>query len=235
MIEKLGYRADLVLNGVEALAALERMTYDLILMDCQMPEMDGFEASRKILDRYDSPKLPKIIALTASTTNTEREKCFAAGMTDFLSKPITQNDLNKLFNKHWFDQNRLQNLDLKDKLVQHSFSDIIASEVLENFLEIESRGEENFVREMLDLFCGHTESGISELNKAFSEKNIEIIKQKAHGLKGSSANIGAINLSELFETLEIQANNKNWVKIGGILNEIAEIFNNIKITVEKKI
>ncbi|MEO5971449.1 MAG: ATP-binding protein, partial [Bdellovibrionia bacterium] len=89
MLRKLGYRADSVFNGAEALVALKSLTYDLILMDCQMPEMDGYEATRQIR-KSDSPRTQKVpvIALTANAIKGDREICLGVGMNDYLSKPL---------------------------------------------------------------------------------------------------------------------------------------------------
>jgi PAS domain S-box-containing protein len=234
MLEQLGIVAETADNGAKAVEICRQKSFDIILMDCRMPEMDGFEAARKILERTNLQPPPKIIALTASVSAIEREQCFAAGMSDFLTKPITQNAIGEILKKHCFDRISSQNLDLNEKFVQHSFSDILNPEILKNFIEIESHGEENFVREMLELFCSYTESGIEELGKALSEKNIEIIRQKAHGLKGSSANIGALDLPEFFGRLEEKAIAENWREIGEILSEITVKFNHIKNIIEKQ-
>jgi CheY-like chemotaxis protein len=88
MVEKLGYRADVAANGVEALKVLGDVRYDAVLMDCHMPEMDGFEATRAI--RRDEPegRHTPVIAMTASALSGDRERCLAAGMDDYISKPI---------------------------------------------------------------------------------------------------------------------------------------------------
>jgi CheY-like chemotaxis protein len=98
MLKKLGYRADAVVNGREVLEALERQPYDLILMDVKMPIMNGIEAVRKIRERWPENG-PKIIALTAYALDGDREKCFEAGMDDYLSKPVTLDDLKKVLSK----------------------------------------------------------------------------------------------------------------------------------------
>jgi CheY-like chemotaxis protein len=93
LLDKLGYRADVAANGLEALEALERQSYDVVLMDVQMPEMDGLEASRRICERWPTESRPRIIAMTANAMLEDREACFAAGMDDYLAKPVRPEEL----------------------------------------------------------------------------------------------------------------------------------------------
>jgi len=93
ILDKLGYRADVASNGLEALEALERESYDVVLMDVQMPEMDGLEASRRICAQWPGESRPRIIAMTANAMIEDREACFAAGMDDYLAKPVRPEDL----------------------------------------------------------------------------------------------------------------------------------------------
>jgi CheY-like chemotaxis protein len=94
MLRKLGYQADLVVNGIEVLEAIQKKSYDLILMDGQMPEMDGLEATRKLKQIFPDPKdRPWVVALTANAMQSDREACLAAGMDDFLTKPIKPQEL----------------------------------------------------------------------------------------------------------------------------------------------
>ena len=88
LLERMGYRADVAANGLEALAALQRQPYDVVLMDVQMPEMDGLEASRRIKQNWPPAPEPRIIAMTANAMQGDREKCLAAGMDDYITKPI---------------------------------------------------------------------------------------------------------------------------------------------------
>jgi CheY-like chemotaxis protein len=99
LLAQMGYRADVAANGLEVIQSLERQHYDVILMDVQMPEMDGLEASRQICSRWsrearpDAPQRPRIIAMTANAMQGDREMCLAAGMDDYLSKPIRVDEL----------------------------------------------------------------------------------------------------------------------------------------------
>ncbi|MFB3765845.1 MAG: ATP-binding protein [Methanotrichaceae archaeon] len=101
MLKKIGHRADIAANGLEVLKALERSSYDIILMDIQMPEMDGLEATRIIRQRWPDRK-PKIIAITAYALNGDRERCLEAGMDDYISKPVQCSDLANVLNSHQY-------------------------------------------------------------------------------------------------------------------------------------
>ena len=101
MLRKMGLRADVVANGQEAINALQMITYDLVLMDCQMPEMDGLEATRVIRlegSKALNPRIP-IIAMTAATMQGDREKCIQAGMNDFIAKPVQQRELAEIIDR----------------------------------------------------------------------------------------------------------------------------------------
>ena len=98
LLEKLGYQADVVANGLEALEAVARQPYDVILMDLQMPEMDGLQASKEI-NRLYTDKRPRIVALTANAMKEDMERCFAAGMDDFVSKPVKPKEIAEALRK----------------------------------------------------------------------------------------------------------------------------------------
>lgn len=228
MLEQIGFSTEIADNGLEAVKAAAETNYDLILMDCQMPEMDGFEATAAIRQQTSKEHCPKIIALTANAATGERERCLDAGMDDYLCKPITKEDLRETIEKHFHAEILKKTLDLKQKLVQHRLTKIIDAETLNHFLEIESNGEENFAVEMLEIFCNHTEKKLLELQKDLQSRDAKAIQQIAHNLAGSSASIGIAVLSSLFENLESAVETNNWNRAENHLASISQKFENIK-------
>jgi CheY-like chemotaxis protein len=99
LLGQLGYRADVAGNGLEAIAALERQRYDVVLMDVQMPELDGLEAARVICQRWPQAERPRLIAVTANAMQGDREQCLEAGMDDYISKPIRVDELVAVLNQ----------------------------------------------------------------------------------------------------------------------------------------
>jgi CheY-like chemotaxis protein len=100
LLEQMGYRADVASNGLEAVESVARQKYDVVLMDVQMPEMDGLEATRRVLEKWPQNH-PRIIGLTANALEGDREICFAAGMADYISKPIRVEELVKALERSW--------------------------------------------------------------------------------------------------------------------------------------
>ena len=227
LLEHLGYGCETVENGAEAVKCAAETDFDLILMDCQMPEMDGFAATATIR-QSGKLKRPKIIALTAFSGEIEREKMRRAGMDDYLSKPATKKDLEEIVKKHFSTEKVLPNLDLTQNFGQHFLSGIVAPETLENFLAIEERGEKNFAFEILQIYCENTERQIAEMRDDFQNREASAINRRAHSLKGSSANVGLEKPTRLFEVLETATASENWREIEGLISEIVENFEFIK-------
>jgi CheY-like chemotaxis protein len=197
ILEKLGYRADAVANGHEALAALEKIRYDLVLMDVQMPEMNGFEATRIIRDpgsrvpRHDIP----IVAMTAHALKGDRERCLEAGMDDYVSKPVTALGLGEILERHL-------------KIVLSSGEPVSGNEPFQaKLVEIEqirevAEGDTEFERDLIETFLSDTQDQIDFLEAALRDGNAEEVRARAHTIKGSSANAGAKGLQEIAHEME---------------------------------
>ncbi len=227
LLEHIGYESEFAKNGAEAVKKCVETDFDLILMDCQMPEMDGLAATTAIR-RTEKKHRPTIIALTAFSAEAEREKCLRSGMDDYLCKPITKKELIGVMNKYFQRENSMTNLDLEANFVQHSLSEIIVPERLQTFLAIESRGEKDFVFEILQIYCENAEKQISLLKNDLQNREAKTINRRAHHLKGSSANSGLEKMTELFEDLQNQAILENWERIESLISETTENFEFIK-------
>ncbi|NNE99105.1 MAG: response regulator [Pyrinomonadaceae bacterium] len=209
MLQQMGLAAEWAENGLKSVDMVSENEFDLIFMDCQMPVMDGFEATRKIRQNPEKTGHPKIIALTASTAIEDSIKCLDAGMDDYLSKPFTKNDLTSVISGHFQLKGQSENLDFESEFLQHSLSDIVKPSTLENFREIESNGDKEFTKEILDLFAKHTEEQLDEIWVAFSKEDLDDLEKRAHNLKGSSANVGLETLQKRFEKLELMVRRKD--------------------------
>jgi CheY-like chemotaxis protein/HPt (histidine-containing phosphotransfer) domain-containing protein len=209
ILKRLGYRADVVANGLEVLETLRRQSYDLILMDVQMPEMDGLTATRQIRTLWDTTygnfrgNAPYIIAMTANAMEGDREICLSAGMNDYLSKPVRVESLVQ----------KLKNLNKNN-----STSDIIGyrqSETSKIMVQLDSEviselkemiGEEDFNEVFADLINAYLEDTpklIQGLINALATRNLPEIKINAHTLKSSSASLGALTLADLSKKVEL--------------------------------
>jgi len=207
VLEKFGFRADVAENGEEALAALKKGTYDLVLMDCRMPVMDGYEATRRIRSLDGAAARVPVVAMTASAMSGEREKCIASGMDDYLIKPISRAALLETLIR-WLPGEGLN----EERL---SFPDDVKNRLAENVPdgEVWNRdallelfdGDEKMsgvvVAEFLECMPGKME----ELNTAFLRGDMELVKTTAHTIKGCVGNIGAGAMHSVAEALEAAA------------------------------
>ncbi len=228
MFKQLGLDSTTAENGLEAVKACMEEEFDLILMDCHMPEMDGFEAAKLIRKKENVTNNPKIIAFTASITKTERDRCFSVGMDDYLSKPFTKQDLSDVLEKHFQIHNLPSNLDLEENMIHHSLSNLIEPKMLAGLLEIESNDQKGFVFEILDIFLEHAEKKIAETDSAIIAKNRVVIKNNAHNLKGSGGNVGLTEISKLFEDLETKSKEADWNEIESFFEKTKRVFEETK-------
>jgi two-component system sensor histidine kinase/response regulator len=193
MLAKLGFRVDVVSSGREALAAVSRVPYAAILMDCQMPEMDGFEATEKIRALERNRTHIPIVAMTAHALKGDREKCIAHGMDDYIAKPIKLEDIQRVI-QTWVPPgaNRPQEFPMA----------ALDADILNSYRELTNGNEADFLTEVIDIFLDNTPPLIGELRDAVVAKDSRKFQKLAHKLKGSSSNLGAKSLAKLCEGLE---------------------------------
>jgi len=202
ILQKCGYLVAVASNGSEALHMAQQGAYDVILMDCQMPVMDGFEATRQIRayeKDFKKPRIP-IIALTANTLEADRKACLAAGMDDFLVKPVRVQALSTIIDRYVFRKapaSIFTSIGELEKAIQGSqknMSDHFDFKLLDELQGILTTEQFDNVKKS---FIENCQQRFNELVLAVSEKNALAIESVAHSLKGSSANLGAKKLSKM--------------------------------------
>jgi CheY-like chemotaxis protein len=197
ILQKFGYHADTVANGKEAVTTLQSVPYDLVLMDVQMPEMNGFEATQAIRDPESKvlrPDIP-IIAMTAHALKGDREKCLEAGMDDYISKPVAGSTLNDMLEKHLrVDGTR------KPTVLRPTPEESVPVNIQR--LNDISDGDLAFEQELIESFLTDTEQHVVDLESAAGAKDGEEVNRQAHTIKGCSSNAGAERLSEIAVLLE---------------------------------
>ncbi len=219
ILEKLGYRADAVANGQEALTALEKIHYDLVLMDVQMPEMNGFEATRIIRDpgsrvpRHDIP----IVAMTAHALKGDRERCLEAGMDDYVSKPVTPLGLGEVLDKHLGGAVPSGGVSLSKEPCESGPVEI-------EWIREVADGDREFERELIETFLSDSEEQLRFLEVALDEEDAEEVRARAHTLKGSSSNAGAIGVRDLAYELEKIGAGGELQQARGVFSELEDAF-----------
>ena len=205
ILQQIGYKPDVVANGLEALDALEKKKYDVVFMDVMMPEMDGLEATREIRRRQKASPSENykcriiIIAMTAQAMQGDREKCLAAGMDDYLAKPIRPSDVSGMITKWTASENDSQPASGPTP-VKFAAPDAPPIE-MDRLAEL-ADGDKNTVAELVDLFNKQTTRQLSELETAVRANKAEEVRHLAHSCKGASATMGMAPLAAIFYELE---------------------------------
>ncbi|MFY8150126.1 MAG: response regulator [Prochlorococcaceae cyanobacterium] len=183
MLERLGYEPDVATNGLDALEAIERHRYDVVLMDVQMPELDGLEATRRLRARHDLPLQPWVIAMTAHAREEDRQACLDAGMNDYLSKPMTLDDLRDVLERY---QPSAQG------------APCIDATVWQQLLELTGDSP----AELVDLFLEDCLQLVGKVMEASGQGDAQVLAQACHALRSPSATLGALGLAECCRTVE---------------------------------
>jgi two-component system, sensor histidine kinase and response regulator len=221
MIEKLGYRADAVANGLEVIQALEIVPYDLVLMDVQMPEMDGLEATRIIRKGSSNPTLKldiPIIAMTAHAMKGDRERCIEAGMDDYVSKPVQAWDLAAAIER-WIFGRRLAQKSEKPGEPKKQTPIFDKASLLRRV-----EGDEEFLADLVSLFLEDIPRQISILEEALGNNNTFHCERVSHSIKGASANLGAESLRMVATEMEATVKNGDMIVATALFERLKKEF-----------
>jgi PAS domain S-box-containing protein len=188
LLSQMGYRPDTVANGMEAIEALRNRAYDLILMDVQMPLLDGLEATRRIRTEWRD-KGPRIVAMTANAMPADRDKCLAAGMDDYIAKPVNFLQLQGVLERHGTERR----IEAKPTIDQA---------IMEELRSLQEPGGPDLLGELVQLFLGDLPDQVRTIRAAIEAKDSTALRREAHRLKGSSQQMGASRLAAFCLQLE---------------------------------
>jgi signal transduction histidine kinase/ligand-binding sensor domain-containing protein/CheY-like chemotaxis protein/HPt (histidine-containing phosphotransfer) domain-containing protein len=202
-LQRMGLKVDVANNGEEAVAAWATGIFDLILMDCQMPVMDGYQAAREIRSRENGAKRIPIIALTADAMKGTEQLCREAGMDDYLTKPIDRDRLSEVISRYLSRSEAPPLFAARDEPSPHRETSV--EPVDWNRLMLTADNDREFAGELVQLFIESGDSVLEEISDALARGDMVALGRAAHSLKGSSANMCASPTSEAAARLESAA------------------------------
>jgi CheY-like chemotaxis protein/HPt (histidine-containing phosphotransfer) domain-containing protein len=225
ILEKKGFHVDAVDSGLDAISAVQNDSYDIVLMDCQMPEMDGYETTRRIRAwEVAAGEVPlPIVAVTANALKGDRERCIQVGMNDYLPKPVDTEVLVSTL-EYWIQWRRQQ-------LPKSSLD---ASRI-KSLKQISSQKEDgSLFSELLGLFKAGSPERIAHIKTAIHTENAQQLGREAHYLKSSSANLGALEMSDTCRRLEIIAESRDFQGAAELGQKLHTLFNEACSALEKQ-
>ena len=209
MLKKMSCKVTLVSNGQEAVNAVAEKPFNFVIMDCQMPVMDGYQATAAIRQREKKEGLDHhipIIALTANALEGDREKCLSAGMDDYVSKPFNQADISNILAR-WSREKLSVGVTKPQEEVSIKGIEVGSSSVDKSALnairDLQMEGEPDILEKIIHVYLSSSESIITKLRGALVVNDLEALRNSAHSLKSSSANLGATKLSGICSKLEL--------------------------------
>jgi signal transduction histidine kinase/CheY-like chemotaxis protein/HPt (histidine-containing phosphotransfer) domain-containing protein len=225
ILNTFGFNVYAVNDGMEAITAVTNDNYDLILMDLQMPNVDGFKATEKIRSLPNSKREIPIIALTAHALLGDKEKCLNAGMTDYLSKPVSGQDLAKKIDTLLDirkDESVRKEVTLKD------ISPLLDKDRLKNV----SLGDYEFEKDLLTSYVSDLDDKYKNLIKLTSNHELVKIVEIAHSIKGSSYSIGAVKVADEAYAIELSGKNNDWVNVNARIDKFSKLIDDTNHEIE---
>jgi CheY-like chemotaxis protein/HPt (histidine-containing phosphotransfer) domain-containing protein len=201
LLEKLGYRVELADNGHQVVEACRRTSYDVVLMDGQMPGMDGFEATRRIREREGTAQRTPIIAMTASAMKGDRETFLEAGMDDYISKPVTPEALQDVLARWMAIASPSSSGSPPAALPTEEGVSPLDPVVIDGLMKVDEDG--TLMDEVVETFLRLAPARLAALEKAAQEGNAASLERAAHSFLGSCGNLGCRRMAELCGELEV--------------------------------
>jgi CheY-like chemotaxis protein/HPt (histidine-containing phosphotransfer) domain-containing protein len=195
LLERLSQTADIVSNGIEAVEAATRLPYDVILMDVLMPELDGLDATRQIRERLPKDRQPRIVAMTANALTGDRELCLAAGMDDYISKPVQLDELARVLLRQ---QVHVEAAPPSVATTHESLAEF-RQEPIDRLIAAAGAKGAGFV---LGAMVDSAPRMLEGLRSALADGNTKELRRNAHSLKANAATVGADALAQMFQELE---------------------------------
>ncbi len=230
ILERFGYLTDVAGNGKEAIEAIHRQHYDLVFMDIQMPEMDGITATHQI--RQEFGENPFIIAMTASATVVDRDKCLAAGMNQYLSKPVKKSELKQAL---ILTYQKLTGLEVEtiteNEILNPSKNEVINAQIFASLREMIGEESLEVLVEIIETYINDSSSLVDKIVQAMEKSDCEQLDKSAHSLKSSSHLLGAVNLSAIAYQLEMMGKNQiqpNLNLISQLTTEYHQVINRLQ-------
>jgi PAS domain S-box-containing protein len=238
MLRKAGYIVDAVENGKLAVDTLEKQNYDLILMDVQMPVMDGYQATDAIRKMEGDKKHTTIVAMTAHAMEGDREKCINAGMDDYLSKPINPQELFKTIKKWGKPKLEEEFSDNKPLPEEARTAQVIKSQQENPLIDMEAAmarfgNDEDFFREMAEEFLNYAPEQITVLEKAAQSGDADSVQKAAHSIKGAAGNLSAQTIFSLALTIENKGRSKDIKGVSLLIEDLKTGVEELRKFIEK--
>ncbi len=241
LLQSLGYRADVVANGLEAVLAVERQPYDVVLMDVQMPVMNGLEATKRICSEMPSHSRPRIIAMTASAMQGDREECLNAGMNDYISKPIRLQDLIQALSQCQPHQDgEVGNQELGSWEVRVAASSPVLEDspldvtILQSLRKMVGDRAQELLAKLIDNYLEDAPCQLRAIQTAIATQDAAQLAFTAHSLRSSSANLGAKTLSQLCKELELIGRAGTTAGAEGILERVEAMYEIVKMALQRE-
>ncbi|MEM9926029.1 MAG: ATP-binding protein [Cyanobacteria bacterium P01_D01_bin.50] len=239
MLQQMGYQADIANNGLEALAALRCHSYDVILMDMQMPQMDGMTATQQIIQEWEPSVRPRIILLTASIILRKSTSDLAYGIDDYLAKPFRIEELVQLLTKCRINKENFHQVSDISKIDSHNQNDsIIDANALQEIYRIAdfncSVNARDFLIETIDDYLEETPKVLQDIQIAFNQDNFKTLQLLAHTLYSSSATLGASQLADFSAQLEMMVVSEMWETVTEQIAKIEAEFQDVKSALLQK-